>query len=37
MKFDKHENADLIIAKLFEFEMDDFFKEMKIKKDTNEI
>jgi len=37
MKFDKHENADLIIAKLHELEIDDFFKEMKIKKDTNEI
>jgi len=37
MKFDKHENADLIIVKLFKLETDDFFKEMKIKKDTNEI
>ena len=37
MKFEKHENANLIISKLYELEINDFFKEMKIKKDTFEI
>ena len=35
MKFEKHENANLIISKLYELEINNFFKEMKIKKDTN--
>ena len=37
MKFEKHENSNLIISKLYELEIDDFFKEMKIKKDTFKI
>ena len=40
MEFVKHENQEninLIISKLYELEINDFFKEMKIKKDTFEI
>ena len=37
MKFENQENAELIIAKFFELEINDFFQKMKIKNQIKEI